>query len=310
MIFYKHRYLLLFVFFVIPLLVFTCSSQDESENGSFPSGSDSLFSSPKTMGKVQNNEVDEASGIAASRINKNMLWTHNDSGDKARIFLMTDSGKHVGEFILDNIEANDMEDIAVGPGPEEGKSYIYLGDIGDNWGEEEVKQVYRFPEPDISGKTKPVKDSIRQFDVIHVRYPDMARDAETLMIDPASRDIYIVSKREVNVILYRAPFPQSPGDTVTMERVGEMPLTMIVGGDISPEGDEVLLKSYNEIYYWKLSGKETVRDILNKEPKLLPIAAEPQGEAIAWNPDASGYFTVSEEVFFIQAMVYYYARKD
>src|SRR5690606_29311603 len=94
---------------------------------------DSLFSAPISKGKVEYNEIKEASGLAASRRHSGMLWTHNDSGDEARIFLMTDNGKHAGEYFLEGVEALDVEDIAVGPGPVDGLSYIYLADFGDNW---------------------------------------------------------------------------------------------------------------------------------------------------------------------------------
>lgn len=305
----KYAYPALLSLLIIPVLVFTCSNQDENGNGNPSPHPDSLFSSPMSMGVVQNPAIDEASGLACSRVNRGMLWTHNDSGDKARIFLLTDSGKHVGEFHLRGAVARDIEDMAVGPGPEEGKSYIYLGDIGDNWAGHNIKLIYRFEEPDVSGRDLPVKDTIRQYDVIRLRYPDMNRDAETLMVDPLTRDIYIVSKREPNVTAYRAPYPHDTENVTIMEKVGEMPLTMIVSGDISPDGREILLKSYNEAYYWKLSEGESVKDILNREPKLLPLAIEPQGEAIAWEADGLGYYTLSEEVFFIQAVLYYYQRK-
>lgn len=306
--FHKYGYSAILALLIIPVLVFTCSNQDESENSVQPGDPDSLFLGPMTMGIVQNPAIDEASGLAYSRVNDGMLWTHNDSGDKARIFLLTDSGKHVGEFHLKGVSARDIEDMAAGPGPENGKSYIYLGDIGDNWEGHNIKLVYRFIEPDATGLEYPVKDTIDQYETIRLKYPDMNRDAETLLIDPLTRDIYIVTKREVNVVMYRAPYPYNDGEIVTMEKVGEMPLTMIVSGDISMDGKEILLKSYNEVYYWKLSEEETLKDILNREPKLLPLAIEPQGEAIAWKTDGLGYYTLSEEVFFIQAVLYYYQR--
>ena len=43
----------------------------------------------------------------------------------------------------------DWEDIAVGPGPEPGVSYVYIGDIGDNLRLRSTISLLRFPEPDL-----------------------------------------------------------------------------------------------------------------------------------------------------------------
>jgi hypothetical protein len=290
---------------IVPVLAATCSDQEVDD-----SVNDSFFTGPFNMGRVEFDEIDEASGLAVSRVNKNMLWTHNDSGDDARIFLMTDSARHVGQFYLKGAKWRDAEDIAIGPGPVESVSYIYLGDIGDNWARNEIKQIYRFPEPDVSGRKTPFTDTIANYDVIHYRFPDRIRDAETLMIDPNTKDLYVVSKREINVVMYKMAYPYSPNDTITMEIVGNLPLSIIVAGDISSDGTEVLLKSYNEIYYYKLKAGEGIESIIHKQPERLPYAIEPQGEAIAWNTDASGYYTVSEEVLMIPAVLYYYQRME
>lgn len=58
---------------------------------------------------------------------------------------------------LEGVEPQDFEDITLGPGPEEGINYIYVGDIGNNqWINGRVEHnrtefyIYRFPEPDLS----------------------------------------------------------------------------------------------------------------------------------------------------------------
>ena len=101
------------------------------------------------LGEIENDEILEASGIASSRFNQNILWTHNDSGDENRIFAMDINGNHVGEFFLNNVKNRDWEDIAIGPGPIEGVDYIFVGDIGDNRSENDIKHIYRFAEPQV-----------------------------------------------------------------------------------------------------------------------------------------------------------------
>ena len=56
---------------------------------------------------------------------------------------------------MEGINQHDWEDITLGPGPN-GIDYIYIGDIGNNWGGHcrginyKDMAIYRFPEPDLS----------------------------------------------------------------------------------------------------------------------------------------------------------------
>ena len=127
------------IFFLAAIL--SCSNNHESEQFENLQRID--------LGEIESDNILEASGLASSRFNQNILWTHNDSGDSNRIFAMDINGNHVGEFLLNNTENRDWEDIAIGPGPMEGVDYIFVGDIGDNRSENDVKHIYRFVEPQV-----------------------------------------------------------------------------------------------------------------------------------------------------------------
>ncbi|MCH8980718.1 hypothetical protein IH922_01720, partial [candidate division KSB1 bacterium] len=151
------------------------------------------------LGLINNDSLNEVSGLAASRKNSNVLWTHNDSGDENRVFAIDANGKHLGTFLIEGAEARDWEDIAVGPGPIAGKQYLYIGDIGDNLSQFEIKHIYRVMEPEVNCDQPPLDATLSGVEAISFQYPDGKRDAETLMVDPLTKDIYIVSKRESNV---------------------------------------------------------------------------------------------------------------
>ncbi len=108
------------------------------------------FSSGVQTGSIQNSSVTESSGIAASRKNANVLWTHNDSGNAAQVFPMTAAGTNLGTYTISGASNTDWEDIAIGPGPTAGAEYLYVGDIGDNNGVRSNVSVYRVPEPVVS----------------------------------------------------------------------------------------------------------------------------------------------------------------
>ena len=102
-------------------------------------------------GTLNDKEMDETSGIAASSLSPDTYYVHNDSGDTSRFFAITPQGhiKSVIYFKGDPKEKQgvvDCEDIAVGPGPIKGKSYVYMGDIGDNGAVRKYITVYRMEE--------------------------------------------------------------------------------------------------------------------------------------------------------------------
>jgi hypothetical protein len=217
--------------------------------------------------------------------------------------------------VLDGIQNRDWEDIAIGPGPEEGQQYLYIGDIGDNRAQHDLKYVYRVPEPHVTADQTPREVSLSDIETITFRYPDGERDAETLLLDPTTKDLYVISKRETKVRVYRASYPQSTTAPMTLEHVVTLALnerdTMsawLTGGDISPSGQEILLKSYIGVYYWSRAPGQPVHDALRAAPTLLPYIPEPQGEAVCWKADGGGYYTVSEERDAIPAHLYFYPR--
>lgn len=269
---------------------------------------DPNFGERQDLGLIAYDPINEASGIAMSRKNPNVLWTHNDSGDQARLFAFNLQGSHLGVYNIDGIVNRDWEDIAVGPGPDDNETYIYIGDIGDNSAQHDLKFIYRIPEPMVDSNQAPLDTAISLAETITFQYPDGNRDAETLMVDPLTKDIYIISKRESQVRVYLAAYPQSTTQTITLEQVATLNLTLTVGGDISPSGLEILIKTYTTMNYWCRTPEQTLSQAFENEPVTVPYISELQGEAVGWTSDQMGYYTISEEPGGIPAHLYFYPR--
>ncbi len=252
------------------------------------------YGSQTSLG-VAGDPIHEASGLAASRRNPGVYWTHNDSGDQNRIYALNSAAQHVGTFTIDGFASRDWEDIAVGPGPSAGVNYIYVGNIGDNSAVYDLKYIARFPEPSVASTTPPTTSTVFGAEIITFQYPDGRRDAETLMVDPWTKDIYIVSKRENQVNVYRAAYPQSTSSVITLEYVRTLPdVGWAVGGDISPAGDRIVIKKGSTVYHWCRGATQTVGQALSVTPVEVPYVQEQQGEAICWRADGNGYLTLSE----------------
>lgn len=285
------------------LMLPTCSTRKKFDNSFFEMG--------VRLGLLDNPEINEASGIAASAVNQGMFWTHNDSGDKARIFLIDRQASNKAVVWLDGIENRDWEEISVGPGPEEGRSYVYVGEIGDNMSRYEQKHLYRLAEPSMPNRSGVLDTTIYEFDTITFTLEGGPRDTEALIVDPLTRDIYIFSKNEKKGIrVFRLPYPQSITRSTEAEYVMSIPIVKVCAADISPDGSEILIKNYTHVYYWQRKGDEPIEETLKKDPKSLPYTTEPQGEAITFDRDGKGYYTLSEENNHKRPYLLFYARKQ
>ena len=261
----------------------------------------SKFGQSIDLGLVECDKLNEASGLSMSHRYTNVLWSHNDSGDKSRIYAMSTRGKHLGTFQLKKVKAIDWEDMACGPGPNPDVSYLYIADMGDNKAKRDIKTIYRLQEPLLQPELQWSIKKIKIFDSIKFKYPDGRRDAETIMLDPDNLDIYIVSKREKQVNVYRLAYPQSLNSINMAEKIASLPFKKAVGGDISPDGNEMLIKTYSTVFYWKKDDKaHTSTFFSTPNLKSVPYTQELQGEAICWHRKSMGYFTVSEEPWRIE----------
>ena len=282
-------------FFVATYLV-----GDLQANNSFETG--------KGLATFTNDTLNEASGLGASKVNMGLIWVEEDSKNPNAIQLIDLNGKIKAWCSLPGIANRDWEDLCVSTGPVDNKSYVYVAEIGDNKSQYTSKFVYRFQEPDISGKVLPATIDAANIDKIELKYPDGTRNAEGLMVDPLTKDIYVVSK-ENTASVYMAKYPQSLTQPNILKKVAVLPFSTVTAADISPNGNEMFIKTYTQIFYWKKTGSETILDLLKKNPQTVPYVFEPQGEAICFSQDGSGFFTLSEIGNTTSQTLYFYKRK-
>jgi hypothetical protein len=288
------------LFFSVLLAATVACSQKKSS----PVDSD-IFLPGKELAELKNKNLHEASGLAASINNPGSLWTLNDSGNPAEVFLINQKLEIKLKCTLKGVDNRDWEDIAVGPGPIQGKNYIYVGEIGDNLQVFPYKNIYRFEEPIVKRDQKSLV--IAKFDTITFKLPDGVKDTEALMIHPLTKNLYVISKREDPVYLYELKYPYSTHDTITATKLTALPYTQIVAADFSGNGKEILIKNYKNVYYWKIKG--SLEEALKSRPYIVQYRSEPQGEAITFAKDGSGFYTLSEKVPGKDTFLYFYQRK-
>lgn len=246
----------------------------------------------------------EISGIVASRRNPGLYWVHNDSGDGARLAAIDREGVVRAVITLDGVEPQDWEDIAIGPGPQEWRPYLFVADIGDNLLERNEVAVQRLPEPGVAADDV-VARSVRGAVTFRFRYPDAHHNAESLVVDPRSGDLYIVVKRSKGgrQPVFRARAPLDPTRVSTLERVATVVAAPTLVGaataaDLSRDGDRLVLRTYGGVRVVAKRSDAPTAALFERAPGTAtcdgPIPPEVQGEAVAFEADGHGFVSISE----------------
>ncbi len=258
------------------------------------------------LGTVTDPGIDESSGLAASRRNPGLLWTHNDSGDAPLVYCLDIQAHGCGVWRVTGAEAFDWEDMAAGPGPSAGEPYLYLGDIGDNLDQRTEIVVYRIPEPAAAsgvGTTKAAPAATPPAEAIRLRYPDGAHNAEALAVHPVTGDLYVVTKDAQSAKVFKASAPLVTARLTALVQVGTIRLgsasrglELVTGADVSPDGRRVAISTYAQAYELELPAGGVFDDIWAQRPVPVTLGFRPQGESIAYRLDGRALLSSSEIV--------------
>ena len=162
------------------------------------------------------NRIQEASGLAASRVNGALWWVHNDGPNAVgqvvspTLYGVDASGATVSTIDLNgatDIDWEDIDEVTIG-----GVSTIWVADVGDNPKARPNVQLYRFVEPVVpAGQGVSVTP-----DVINLTYPGGAKhNVETSFVDPTNGDYYLVTK-EVPPLVQVSAMQLAPAQVVAV----------------------------------------------------------------------------------------------
>jgi hypothetical protein len=268
------------------------------------------FANAVKAGVINTFEITEASGLVASRQNPGVLWTHNDSGSPGTVFAISTNCDLLARYTIPGVFSGNFEDIAYGPGPNPDFQYIYLGDIGDNFVFRTSIRVFRFPEPSVYHYQVdlPHTDATLGAQELTLTYPDGPFDAEALMVDPLTGDLFIATKLTNSSRIYRATRGEmDSGNPIELTFIREISFFKPSAGDISSDGRLILLRRGGNGAAWVRQPGQSVGDALGGSSSKIPLAEEANGEAIGIHATGLGYYTLSEGLFQTN---YYYRRTD
>ncbi len=215
--------------------------------------------------------IDESSGIVKSRRLPELFWTHNDSGDRPRIFAVRSDGSVVGGVEIAGAQNIDWEDIAI-----DDDGHLFLCDIGNNLHERKELTIYQVPEVD-PARIRSAKVSAK----FPFRFPDdAAPNAEACFIWKGA--IYVLTKERRKTEFYRLDLSH-PGRKQTATFVGEREVeSRVTGADLTPDGRFLAVLTYSsiEVFARPAEGDNFLADHVLQIPLRFG-----QDEAIAWDGD-------------------------
>ncbi|HEX9727286.1 MAG TPA: hypothetical protein VGA37_02130 [Gemmatimonadales bacterium] len=233
------------------------------------------------LGSLDAAGIHESSGVAVSRRFRGILWTHDDSGGRPRIYAVDTTGMLVATFVVNGARARDWEDIALGRCPDDPTGWcLFIGDIGDNDERRTRVVVYVIREPDPRGARD--GDGTVRARAVRVRYADGPHDAEALAVTPEGDVVIITKGRQGTALRYDIGRSALLGDSVTVTLQDTLPirprflLAWVTGGAISPSGARVVIRSYTELHFFRRVGARWEPD---GDACTLGLI-EPQGEAV------------------------------
>jgi len=284
------------------------------------------YQDPVAIFDLGNDHPAELSGLAISRKNPGVLWTHDDGDNEPRIYALNMEGVILGYLELatplsyppypassgDFAFNNDWEDCDIGRCGDD--DCIYVADFGDNSASKQDDNpdfhytVYQVVEPTVDPDSPFGVMVTEQWYGYPYRYPDSSHNAEALAVSPEGL-LYVFSKEQDGggTGVYRFPALESlparqflPAPyLLTLEGNLELPaglLNAVTGASIHALGTRLALRTYLDVFEYSAGGGGSwgTATLEIEAPRLSYPSESPQGEAVAYHPVTGHIFTLSE----------------
>jgi hypothetical protein len=258
--------------------------------------------------------VHEGSGLAVSRRDPGLLWTHNDHGALPLLYAIDHAGGLRGTIRVIGAGANDWEDISTFE--LDGQAWILVADTGDNHQRRANAVLYLLAEPAPDRLSPEAVLDVPIQARLPVRFPDGPVDCEAMAVDPHRREILLISKRTSPPVVYRLPLilestaaasvpvaeaiqslsllPAAPWWQFFNFGTGGWLRAWPTGLDILSDGRSAAVLTYGEPYVFKRAEEEDWAAAFAKQPERLAPHGLAQAEGISFSADGRHLFVITE----------------
>lgn len=233
-------------------------------------------------------QISESSGLVKSRTQPNVFWTHNDSGDEARIFALDSLGmtlqpspnKNCSGIRISSATNHDWEDLT-----QDDLGHLIIGDCGNNDNVRRDLAFYIFSEPDPHTTTGVAESRRVPFHFLdQTEYPPAKNNFDAEAIFWANGKIYVLTKHRSDTFtkLYRLDSQQTtPSNALSyINRIDVR--DQVTGADASPDGSRLAVLTYSSV--WLFEKPAASDDYFQGKIFWLPISAR-QCEAVCFSGD-------------------------
>ena len=277
--------------------------------------------------------IDEASGLALSRRDGDLLWTHNDNindpGSMERVtplvFGISPRGEPRTRLRLEGVIQRDWESIDAARIDD--RETLIVADSGDNRGSWPDYVLWFIPEPPPAEDDGEVRVSPEA--MLRYRYPDGPADTESMVFDPRTDRILLLTKRDDPPRMYslpadaRQPFPDESGlsererleaaPVEVAEPVGDLarlrptdpinwllhPLTgsqtdRPTGMTLSPDGTTLAVLTYASVYFFHRGKRSDWSEAISRPAASRSLPRIDQWEGLAFSADGRHLYVVRE----------------
>ncbi len=248
------------------------------------------------VGVVLDPSIDEASGLAASCKNKDVLWVINDGGNPPALYAVSPDGETVSEFTIEDAQNIDWEDMA--SFRQDNHDFLMVADVGDNDASREFCSLYVVEEPDIREFSSKKGNSLNLSWQMKFRYEDGPRDCEAVAVDSQKHKVLLLSKRTKPPVLCELPLEEGPSDSIFIARpvaglvnipppirddlIGRYGrhISRPTAMDLSRDGKTLVILTYGDAYYYRRGPDQEWKDVFAEKPQVIPLPDPDKGDLI------------------------------
>jgi hypothetical protein len=247
-------------------------------------------------GNLENGKINEASGLASSRLYPGLLWVINDGGDDPLLYAVGTDGADLGTFRVEGAENFDWEALASFRWQD--SAYLLIADVGDNWERRQIVTLYVVKEPAITATGIDNRGVATIAWQIRFTYEDGPMDCEAVAVDAVKQRVLLISKRRLTPVLYELALEPIDQDTIAVaHRVTTVahfnwPTAM----DLTPDGLLAVVLTYNNGYLFKRRQNEDWPSAFKRKPQRLRFNRLFQQEAVCFGFYGKSVFVTSERL--------------
>lgn len=259
----------------------------------------------KELAVLKDREINESSGLILSQRNLDCFWTHNDSGDSPRLFLIHRDGRTIARVKIEGAVAIDWEDITMAT--INSSPLIIVGDIGGNAQKRDHVTLYVISEPKFSFDNKrpltPIESSASLEATIEVTFAGGVTNYEGLAVDAESKSIVIFEKALLGARVYNLPLPSLSKKNLKVQatEIGQTSIPYACACDIASDNRSMVVTGYLNGFLFMRRTKqngalEEWSETFKREPVSFELPKMRQPEAVCFSADGKSIFMTSEQI--------------